>query len=76
MPLTCNINARGKAVRLIWGILLIAAGTVTAIAWAYPKSSILGWVISVALVLGGAFAVFEARVGWCVIRAMGWKTPM
>ena len=24
----------------------------------------------------GAFAVFEARAGWCVVRAMGFKTPM
>ena len=22
------------------------------------------------------FAIFEARAGWCVIRAMGFKTPM
>ena len=24
----------------------------------------------------GAFAVFEARAGWCAVRAMGFKTKM
>jgi len=27
-------------------------------------------------VLGGAFAIFEARAGWCALRAMGIKTPL
>jgi hypothetical protein len=25
---------------------------------------------------GGAFMVFEGVKGWCVMRAMGFKTPM
>ena len=25
---------------------------------------------------GGAFAVFEARAGWCAVRAMGFRTPL
>jgi hypothetical protein len=35
-----------------------------------------GWYAVAAAVAGGAFAVYEARAGWCVIRAMGFKTPL
>jgi len=27
-------------------------------------------------VLSGAVALFEARKGWCAVRAMGIRTPM
>ena len=76
MALTCNIDAKGKAVRMIWGVLLIAAGVALALFRAWPTGSVWAWVIAVLLIAGGAFAVFEARAGWCVIRAMGMKTPM
>ena len=76
MPLQCNINAKGKLVRLVYGIALLIAGVVLAIFWARPSGGAVAWTISVALALGGAFAVFEARAGWCVIRAMGFKTPI
>jgi len=74
--MTCNIDARGKAVRLIYGLLLLIAGAVLVIFWAIPKGGILSWIISLACALMGAFAIFEARAGWCVVRAMGIKTPM
>jgi len=35
-----------------------------------------GWYAVAAAVAGGAFAIYEARAGWCVIRAMGFKTPL
>lgn len=76
MPLTCNIDSRGKAARLIYGILMIAIGVAVAIVWAWPEGRIWQWVVAIGCVLGGAFAVFEARAGWCVVRAMGFKTPM
>ncbi|MGB1123618.1 MAG: hypothetical protein ACPG4Q_00305 [Phycisphaeraceae bacterium] len=36
-----------------------------------------GWVWAgvLALALFGAFGIYEARAGWCVMRAMGFKTP-
>lgn len=76
MPLTCNINSRGRLARLIYGIGLIALGIVLAAVWAWPQGQVWMWAVSIGCVLGGAFAVFEARAGWCVIRAMGIKTPM
>jgi hypothetical protein len=76
MPLTCNINARGRAVRLVYGLVLIAAAIVVAALRAWRGGSVWMWIISGALFVGGAFAVFEARAGWCVIRAMGMKTKL
>lgn len=35
-----------------------------------------GWYAVAAAVAGGAFAIYEARAGWCVVRAMGFKTPL
>jgi hypothetical protein len=74
--LECNIDSRGRVARLVYGIVLIVAGVVAAALWAWPRGGAVPWVVSVALVVGGAFAVFEARAGWCVMRAMGFKTPI
>jgi hypothetical protein len=46
--------------------LITATGIVPAIAW---------WGV-LASIAGGSFAIWEARAGWCVVRAMGFKTPV
>lgn len=76
MGLQCNIDSRGKVARLVYGIVLLAAGIALGVLWAWGSHSILRWVVSAACLAGGAFAVFEARAGWCVVRAMGFKTPL
>jgi hypothetical protein len=76
MPLTCNIDARGKLARLIYGVILLILGVVLLLAWALPAGGFWPWAVTIACLLGGAFAIFEARAGWCVVRAMGIKTPM
>ena len=76
MPLTCNIDARGKLARLVYGVVLLILGLVLLLAWAMPAGGFWAWAVTVACLLGGAFAIFEARAGWCVVRAMGFKTPM
>lgn len=76
MPLTCNIDSRGKLARLIWGLLLLGVGIALLIFWALPQGGAWRWIICLACMLGGAFAIFEARAGWCVMRAMGMRTPM
>jgi hypothetical protein len=72
----CNIDAKGKVVRLIYGAVFLAAGIALVLIWAIPGGTWAAWVVSVALCISGAFAIFEARAGWCVMRAMGFKTPM
>lgn len=75
MPLTCNIDAKGKFIRLIYGSVLLLAGILMLILWAVPRGSVVPWVVSLLVLLGGGFAIFESRKGWCVVRAMGIKTP-
>lgn len=76
MALTCNIDAKGKFVRLVYGLIMVAAGAVLALAWALPAGSVLAWCVSGFCLIGGAVGLFEARSGWCVVRAMGFKTPV
>jgi hypothetical protein len=76
VPLQCNIDSRGKAARLIYGLVLLAAGVAMLVWWALPGGGVVAWVLTAVAILGGAFAVFEARAGWCVVRAMGFKTPL
>lgn len=76
MPLQCNINAKGKLVRLIHGAVLVAIGLVLLLTWALPTGGWLSWLITILLIAGGAFSIFESRAGWCIIRAMGFKTPV
>ena len=74
MSLTCNIDARGKAARLRIGIAGLVIGVVLLLAWALPAGEPLPWVITGGVLVGAAFSIFEARAGWCVVRAMGFRT--
>lgn len=76
MPLTCNIDAKGKAARLVWGIILLIAAAVLGATWAAGSASWMPWVVVGTLAVAGGFGIFEARAGWCVVRAIGFKTPM
>ena len=77
MALECNIDSKGRAMRLVAGILAILGG-----AAAYfilmldiiPVPESIGTLGVLAMVCGGAFAIFEAKAGWCVVRALGFKT--
>jgi len=76
MSLTCNIDARGKAARLRIGIGGLILGAILVPAWALPAGTPLAWIVTGGVLLGAAFSVFEARAGWCVVRAMGFRTPV
>ena len=60
-----NINATGRIIRATLGFLCVLGGV---IGW---KQNV--WA-SVALLVAGAFMLFEAARGWCVMRACGVKT--
>jgi hypothetical protein len=47
-----------------------------ALFWAIPRASAWPWVVTALAIASGAFALFEARAGWCVVRALGFKTPV
>lgn len=73
----CNIDARGKAARMAGGLATLAGAAGLAALLALDVITVpFGWYAVAAAVAGGAFAIYEARAGWCVIRAMGFKTPL
>ncbi len=77
MAFECNIDARGKAVRLKLGIRLVFISIILAALTFFeiiPTS--LGWVLAGGCFVGGAFTIWEARMGWCVVRAMGFRTKI
>jgi hypothetical protein len=72
----CNVDARGKRLRLINGIVTLVTGIVLLFAWALPAGTMRPWVVTIVVLLSAAFMIFEARAGWCAVRAMGFKTPI
>ena len=73
----CNIDAKGKAVRLIHGIIALTVGTVLmALAQlGFVQGSL--WVyIAIAIIIVGIFCIVEGWAGWCALRAMGFKTRL
>ena len=75
MAFECNIDARGKAARLRLGIIAVLGGVLlgaTTFLGILPIS--LGYIMAGGSIAGGLFAIWEARMGWCVVRAMGFKT--
>ena len=73
----CNIDARGKAARLVAGIATLVLGLAFI---GNNASGFTGYEVPIPVILavfgGAAFTIFEAWQGWCVIRAMGFKTRL
>jgi hypothetical protein len=63
--LSPNISGAGRAIR--------AAGAVAMLVGAWFAWPSVRW-LSVVLGLSGAFVLFEALRGWCVLRACGIRT--
>lgn len=76
MSLQCNIDARGKRVRFIGGSVITLIGVLLLVFWTIPVGGWLAWAVSLFLLLCGGFMLFEARAGWCAVRAMGFKTKI
>ena len=69
----CNIDARGKAVRLLGGVLLAIIGVILLVIGAGATWSLIA---GISCLCGGAFMIFEGASGWCAVRAMGIKTRL
>ena len=75
--LTCNINSRGKTLRLIAGVaLIVLALLLGALVMMSLLTSALGWWLAGVTLLSGSFLVYEGWTGWCALRAMGISTPI
>jgi uncharacterized membrane protein YbjE (DUF340 family) len=73
----CNLDAKGKLARFVGGVGAIVGALLLATLLATNTFTFgLGWYAVGGGILGGAFAIYEARAGWCIVRAMGIKTPL
>ena len=73
----CNIDAKGKAARFLGGAAAILGSLILAALLIADVLTVgLGWYAVAGGIFGGAFAMFEARAGWCIVRAIGFKTPL
>ena len=64
--LKCNIDRMGRLLRAVSGLLCLAAATAC---WWFGRKVAGGVLLVFAL-----FQFFEAAKGWCVMRAMGFRT--
>ena len=77
MSRVCNIDSKGKVVRFITGIIAVFSGLIMALMITQNVlPSEIYWVPVIGSIIGGTFSIWEARAGWCVVRAMGIKTPI
>ena len=77
MAMECNIDSKGRVVRFITGIVAILAGFILAILVSQGILTSESYMfVIIGSILGGAFAMWEARAGWCVVRAIGIRTPL
>lgn len=77
MVMECNIDARGKAMRLFGGLASIVGGfCIAGVAFLDVVDIPYLWYASAGMLVGGSLGVFEGWSGWCVARAMGIWTPI
>lgn len=71
----CNIDAKGKSVRLVIGAISLVAGIALLLVWWFTSAE---WALYTGLgaSAGGAFGMFEGASGWCAVRALGFRTPI
>jgi hypothetical protein len=66
LNLQCNIDRTGRLLRAASGLLCLAAAVAC---WWFGRKAAGGALVALAL-----FQFFEAAKGWCVMRAMGFRT--
>ena len=78
MARECNIDARGKFVRLVGGSGSVFAGIVALllIVVGILPENIFSIGSVVGMFAGGALGIYEGKSGWCIARAMGIRTPI
>ena len=87
MALQCNIDARGRSVRIKLGLITLVLGIITIFLTYFKIPSLfwnslpynvktLAWLINCCIIIGGLFSIWEGRKGWCIVRAMGFKTKI
>ena len=75
MPITCNIDTRGKNARFVLGAFVESIGVLLGVLWFLSRTPEWTIYLAAAIWIMGIFILFEALVGWCAVRALGVKTP-
>ena len=73
----CNIDRKGRAVRLVSGIICAAVGIVLVVLALAAEGGfwpLLG--TGLGFFAAGIFQIYESRKGWCALRALGVRTPL
>ncbi len=76
MKRKCNIDAKGKLFRFTVGMFSVISGIVIISLFnlnIFISEEIL--LMGIFSIIGGLFAIWEAREGWCIVRAIGIRTP-
>lgn len=62
--------------RLVLGATLETIGLLLGVLWFFDW--VPTWAIwpAAGIWVSGIFVIFEALVGWCAVRAMGFRTPI
>ena len=71
----CNIDQRGRKARIVTGAVVDAGGALLILTGVLRNDLwfiVAGAVVSVA----GLLMIFEGVKGWCVVRALGFKTKI
>jgi hypothetical protein len=74
MGMACNIDWKGRLLRLASGLIFLAGGAAMAIGWAHTAGGWRPWTASALAAAFGLFQVYQAWAGWCIARALGFKT--
>jgi hypothetical protein len=71
----CNIDSKGRKLRGISGLFCLVAG-IALLGAAFALRGLF-WPLAMSgaiIALCGGFQIFESLKGWCIVRAMGFKT--
>ena len=75
--LQCNIDHKGKALRLVSGMVSLLLGVI--LLFLNYFEIISGDILiefTTFMIVGSSFAIFEGWSGWCLVRALGIRTPI
>lgn len=73
----CNIDPKGRSARLLGGMATALLGSIlcTLLLLRVLESTAF-WCVAGVLLVSGAFMIYEGWAGWCVLRAMGFRTKL
>lgn len=74
--LTRNIDRAGRWARGLSGLLFLVIAAVVLLGGPGVGGPAWRWTIGIVAAVFGGFQVFEALAGWCVMRALGFRTPV